>query len=111
MSSRGSTKSRRRKLPQRLKWVFWDVDFARLDVERDASSIMARALELGRMEDVRVLMRIYAEEQRLAFFREGAHPLVSERTRSFWEAYFGVENGQWPRPPACRQSNAAPWID
>lgn len=77
MSSRVSTKSRRRKLPQSLKWVFRDVDFARLDVERDASSIMARALELGRMEDVRVLMRIYAEEQLLAFFREGAHPLVS----------------------------------
>ena len=39
------------RLPRSLHWLFWDVNAARLDVQRDASFILGRVLEFGRLED------------------------------------------------------------
>jgi hypothetical protein len=94
-----------------MRWIFWDLDFDRLDVEADVDSILPRVLEEGRLEDVRVLLARYGSERIHTFFREVAHPLISERTRAFWRALFDAENEPWATPPAFRTNNAAPWID
>ncbi len=94
-----------------MRWLFWDIDFDRLDAERDANSILPRVLESGRLEDVRTLLLLYGRERIHCFFRDVAHPLISERTRTFWRAFFQAENETWAKLPAFRTSNAAPWID
>jgi hypothetical protein len=97
-------------LPESLRWLFWDVDFDGLDPATQADAVLPRVLENGRLEDVRALLALYGTDRILRFFRETAHPLISERTRGFWRAYFHAENEPWATPPAFRTSSAAPWI-
>ena len=97
-------------LPQSMRWLFWDVDFDTLDPERDADTILARVLEAGRLQNVRELLAQYGEARIHRFFRDLAHPLISDRTRTFWRAFFEAENELWAMPAAFRTSNAAPWV-
>lgn len=98
-------------LPESLRWLFWDVDFDSLDPETQTNAILPRVLENGRLQDVRDLLGIYGKERIHAFFREVAHPLISQRTRTFWRAYFRAENEPWATAPSFRTNSAAPWID
>jgi hypothetical protein len=100
-----------RRLPEGIRWVLWDLDFDCLRPEEDADSVIARVLEHGRLSDVRALLAFYGRDRIARFFRTTAHPIISDRTRSFWRAYFHAEEEPWPSPPAWRKNNAAPWID
>ncbi len=99
------------KVPKSLRWLFWNVDVAKLDTERDAMTILGRILERGRMEDVQWVIRTYGMPRIERFFREGGHPEITRRTRLFWRAALNVRRDVWPEPEASRQHNAAPWID
>ena len=99
------------RLPERMHRVFWNVDIAKLDLERDASGIIARIVEYGRQEDVVWAIRHYGLPRIHRFFREAGHPEVSDRTVAFWRALFRAEDEAWPRPPAWRKSSSAPWIE
>lgn len=99
-----------RRIPEALRWLLWDLEFERLDADADADSILARVLENGRLADVQLVLALYGPPRVHRFFREIAHPLVTERTRRFWRAYFRAEDEPWPSPPDWRQSSAAPWI-
>ena len=94
-----------------MRWLFWDVDFDALDTEAHADAVFPRVLENGRLEDVRALLAIYGGERIHRFFRDIAHPIISERTRTFWRAFFNAEDEPWATPPPFRSSSAAPWID
>lgn len=100
-----------RRVPVEIAWTLWDLDVAGLDLDADADSILARVLEHGRLSDVRAVLALYGAERVRRFFEDVAHPIVTERTRQFWRAYFGAEDDSWPRPPSWRKSSAAPWID
>jgi hypothetical protein len=95
--------------PSGMRAFFWDVDYDALDLDAHADAILARVLEYGRLVDVRWALAAYGPERIRAFFRETAHPLISDRTRSFWRAYFHAEE-PWAHLPAWRKSSAAPWI-
>src|SRR5262245_34599063 len=84
-----------RRLPEELRWVFWDLDFDTLEVEADADSILARVLEHGRLSDVRIVLKLYGEERIHQFFRSVGHPLISDRTTHFWRAFFRAEDEEW----------------
>lgn len=102
---------KRAKVPKRMRWLFWNVDFDKLDVNRDIDAILARVLEFGRLEDVRWALRTYGRERIHTFFRTVGSPEISERTVTFWRAVFRAKGEAWPRPPAWRRSSSAPWID
>lgn len=40
-------------------WLFWDSDPAKIDFERDASYLVRRVFDLGRLDDVAEVMRYY----------------------------------------------------
>ena len=67
-------------LPEHLRPIFWEVDFAHLSARKHADSILARVLEAGRFEDVRWAVATYGWERIHRFFREVGHPEVSQRT-------------------------------
>lgn len=100
----------RRRLPRRLRWLFWNLDFEGLDLERHADDILARILEHGGMSEVRWALGRYGAARIHRFFRTVGHPDVSERTRAFWRAVFHAEDERWPRPAAWRQDSSALWI-
>ena len=95
--------------PDRLRWLFWNIDFDALDVERDADTILARVLERGRLVDVHWAIDTYGFDRIHRFFREVGHPELSERTIAFWRAVFDAEDESWPGPPAWRKNSSAPW--
>jgi hypothetical protein len=97
-------------VPDSLRWLFWDVDVDLVDLEEHAATVLGRVLENGRLCDVRLVLEIYGTRRILEFFRDGGHSLLSERTRSFWTAFFGVDE-TWPTRPDFRSPSVAPWID
>lgn len=99
------------KLSPSLRWLFWDLDFDAVDPEAHADAVLARVLEAGRLDDVRLVIDLYGLERILRFFREVGHPNISERTRQFWRAFFHAEEESWASPAAWRKSSSAPWID
>lgn len=97
-------------LPDTVRWLFWDVDPADVDLEAHADFVLPRVLEKGRLVDVRWAIATYGLERIHAFFRDVGHPELSERTIHFWRAYF-EDDEPWATPPAWRKSSSAPWID
>jgi hypothetical protein len=97
-------------VPDSLRWLFWDVDVDLVDLEEHAATVLGRVLENGRLCDVRLVLEIYGTRRILEFFRDGGHSLLSERTRSFWTAFFGADE-TWPTRPDFRSPSVAPWID
>ncbi len=99
----------RESLPDSVQSLLWDLDLSAIDAVADADAILARVLEHGRLDDVRWLLRHYGEDRVRAFFESAPHPVVSERTRGFWHAYFRPER-PWPNRPEFRTQSTAPWI-
>jgi len=99
------------RLPKRLKRVFWNVDFGRIDPARDADMVIARVVEHGTHADVLWILRVYGRGRIHSFFRDVGSPEITDRTVAFWRAVFRAEHESWPRPPAWRKSSSAPWID
>lgn len=100
-----------RRLPKRLKWLFWNVDFGRIDAVKDADMVIAAIVEWGRLEDVKWMLRYYGRDRVHAFFRDVGGPEISDRTVAFWRAVFHAEDEEWPRPAAWRRTSSAPWIE
>jgi hypothetical protein len=98
-------------LPSELRAVLWDLDPDSLDSKADSEAIMPRVLEHGGIREIEILIDLYGLERLHRFLREVAHPLVSERTRRFWRAFFRAGRESWATTPSWRQSSAAPWID
>ncbi|MBM4360635.1 MAG: hypothetical protein FJ096_21210 [Deltaproteobacteria bacterium] len=96
-------------LPESVRALLWDLDLAALDAHADADAILARVLEHGRLDDVRWMLRFYGAARVRAFFEAAPHPLVSERTRGFWRAYFRPET-PWPTRSDFRTQSTAPWL-
>jgi len=94
------------RLPDDLRWLFWNAELADLDTDVHADGIIARALEHGDMSAVRWVLDTYGEERIHAFLRDVGHPELSEPTTIFWRAYFRAEEEQWATTP-WRRSSAA----
>ena len=99
------------RLPKRMRWLFWEMDFGRLDSLRHADYILGRVLEQGRLEDVRWLVKRYGFERIHVFFRDFADPELSPRTIAFWRAFFKAGKETWASPPSWRKTNKPLWVD
>lgn len=97
------------KLPNRLRWLFWESDFRTLDDRRDAVYVLARILEHGTLDAVQWLMKHYGLDEIQGFFRTVGHPEISERTRAFWRAVLHAENERWPSRAALRPASSVRW--
>jgi hypothetical protein len=101
----------RRAPPAEIERTLWDLDPAKLDVDADAESIIPRVLEHGGLAELKVLVELYGLERIHGSLRSVAHPIVSERTRRFWQAFFRTGAESWNAPPSWRKNSSAPWID
>lgn len=96
-------------LPRSLAWLFPEHRLARLDPERDARLILARALEQGRLVDVRWCVQHYGLQRIHQFLRDEAHPEISPKTMALWRAALNAQEERWRRPRRSRLHSAAPW--
>src|SRR5579864_7884123 len=99
------------RVPKAHRWVFWDVDARALDTKRDASYILPRVLEFGRLVEVRWAIATYGMAGIHRFLRDVGHTELSDRTLRFWRCALKAKDETWASPPAWRKSSAAPWID
>ncbi|WP_437944710.1 hypothetical protein WME98_27600 [Sorangium sp. So ce296] len=99
------------KVPEKFRWVFWDVDAKALDTATARNYIIPRVLEFGRLEEVRWLIRTYGMNGIHRFLREVGHPELSARTLGFWRAVLKAEGEVWASSPDWRRNKAAPWVD
>lgn len=76
-----------KKVPERFYGLFWDTDPSKIDFKRNARYVIERILEMGRLDAVEWLQRIYPT--RLIIETCEASRKISERSRNFWRIWFG----------------------
>ena len=79
-----------RRIPQRLRVLFWDTRLESIGIKKNARYIIERVLETGDTEAANWLLKVYTVRQLrdvLATSRA-----ISEKSRNFWEIWFGEKN-------------------
>jgi hypothetical protein len=94
-----------------MKWIFWDVDFDAIDLERHANGVIARVLERGRLEDVRWLIESYGLGRIHCFLRDVGSSELTARTLCFWRLVLDAKEEPWAEPPAWRRNSSPLWIE
>ncbi|MBW2533365.1 MAG: hypothetical protein JRI55_17875 [Deltaproteobacteria bacterium] len=96
-------------IPPAMAWLFPEHEPSRLNAARDKRLILARVLEQGRMQDVRWCVRHYGLSEIHRFFREDAHPEISDKTVALWRVALRARDEHWRSPRRSRLRSVAPW--
>lgn len=78
----------RKKVPARFHPLFWDVKPRDIDVRQHATYIIERVFELGNLDALLWLQRVYPTALLLETLEVSKK--LSPRSRNFWEIWFGV---------------------
>lgn len=72
------------------KKLFWDVDFRRLDYQKNANFIIGRVLQWGDLDDFRKIKRVYT----LNRIKKVASRLsyTDKKSQNFWRFIFNLKN-------------------
>jgi len=106
------SRAQRRRLPRRLRVLFWDTDAARLDIDRNREFICTRLLQEGGLAEVKFLRACYGDGAvRSWIVRHRARGMSPARIR-FWQLLLKLperrvsawlrraRSGDWPRRAA-----------
>jgi len=77
-------------VPERFRSLFWDTSLKNIHLRKNARYIIERVLELGDMEAVEWLQRVYTVQEIIDVLNISR--AISEKTRQFWLIWFGVRN-------------------
>ena len=78
-----------KKIPDKFFPLFWDVEPSSIGIKKNARYIIERVLEMGSMDAVQWIQRIYAT--RLIIEVCESSRKVSERSKNFWRIWFGYK--------------------
>jgi hypothetical protein len=76
--------------PERLRALFWDTNLKNIHVKKNARYIIERVLELGNVDALDWLQRVYTVQNILNVIYTSRG--LSEKSREFWKLWFGVED-------------------
>jgi len=76
------------RVPDRFRVLFWDTDLGNVSLKRNARYIIERILEFGSLEAVYWLQKVYTTRTILDALHESV--VVSEKSRNFWDIWFGA---------------------
>ena len=79
-------------LPEPMRALFWDVDFASIDPERHASFIIERALEYGDDDAIRWIVRKFPGTAIAGIVRSSQS--LSRNTGRLWSLVLGIPEGE-----------------
>ena len=97
------------KLPESMRWLFWELDFDGTDFSACYRTVAARVLERGRLQDVRWLLDHGGYEGVHTYFRHYGDVEISARTTTFWRLVLNAKDEPWSEPPAWKRSKSSPW--
>ena len=69
-------------VPERLRYLFWDTDFKKIHIKRNARYIIERILEFGDMNSLEWLQRVYPISTIIDVIFLSR--VISEKSRNFW---------------------------
>ena len=81
-------KSETTSVPPRFRSLFWDTSIDKIHIKRNARYIIERVLELGDVDAIEWLQRVYPA-RRIIDVLHLSRPLT-EKSRIFWMLWFGV---------------------
>lgn len=75
-----------------IERYFWDIDFSKLDVEKNSEYIIARILEYGDLEAIKWLLETYHRKmiKKVLMSRRG----FSNKTANFWSKILDIDKNQ-----------------
>ncbi|MBI5969650.1 MAG: hypothetical protein HY884_00640 [Deltaproteobacteria bacterium] len=76
-------------VPEKFRWLFWDVDSGKIDLKTNARYVIERALESGGLEEFSWIQNIYPT--RLIIETCEASRKISPKSRNFWRVWFNGE--------------------
>ena len=88
------------RIPSSLAIFFQEVDFAQLDLDRDAAIIMERTLRFGNRAELRWLFANYGRTAIADWIREMGVDRLPERHLAFWRLLLDIEPASRPRRKA-----------
>ncbi len=77
-------------VPERFRTLFWDTNLHNIQIKRNARYIIERVLELGNLDALNWLQRVYTVQNILDVLNTSR--ALSEKSRLFWKLWFGVED-------------------
>lgn len=75
-------------IPIRLQPLFWDTSLKKIHTKQNARYIIERVLELGDMDALEWLQRVYPSQTIIDVLHVSR--TVTEKARNFWMLWFGV---------------------
>ncbi|OGM13843.1 hypothetical protein A3A76_05010 [Candidatus Woesebacteria bacterium RIFCSPLOWO2_01_FULL_39_23] len=91
-----------KKLPKLLKKYFWDIDFEKLDANKNSFLLIKRVLDRGKTTDIKWLISHYGTEKIKDVVTTTRD--LSRPTGNFWRLIFGLSPDQVP----CLQKPYSP---
>lgn len=77
-------------VPERFRSLFWDTSLGNIQIRRHARYIIERVLEFGDMDALEWLQRVYPTQTIIDVLSVSRS--ISDKSRNFWEIWFGVEH-------------------
>lgn len=71
-----------------LKNLFWDSNFEKIDYQKNASTVIERILDLGDIEQIKVMLKHYDTEKIKQVLRTSRR--LTPKSANFWADYFKV---------------------
>ena len=78
-----------KRIPDKFFSLFWDAEPSSIDLKKNSRYVIERILEMGSMDAVQWLQRIYPT--RLIIEVCESSRKVSERSKNFWRIWFGYK--------------------
>jgi len=77
-------------VPEDLSSLFWDTNWRQIHLRRHARYVIERVLELGWLDAVSWLQRVYSVQTIIDGLT--VSKVITAKSRNFWKLWFGVKN-------------------
>lgn len=83
-------RNRKNGILKKLQSVLWSYDVRDLDLEKDKEYIITQVLNYGTWEDVKLLFKLYSEEEIKEVVKNPRRGVWFEKVLNFWTLMFGI---------------------
>ncbi|PJB99419.1 MAG: hypothetical protein CO077_01830 [Candidatus Nealsonbacteria bacterium CG_4_9_14_0_8_um_filter_35_12] len=79
-----------KKIPQKMRWLFWSYDIKTLDFDRDKDYIISQVLNYGTWDDVRWLKKTYSDDEIKKVIKNPSRGIWFEKVLNYWCVIFNI---------------------
>ena len=72
-----------------MNYLFWDTDLSRVDIKKNKTFIIERALKLGRPEQIRWILTNYTKHEISRVLKNSVN--IDQKTANYWAIHFGMK--------------------